>query len=167
MSWDDGTFQPWMNVMASFVRFSFQGYLELPAKWGLCVAVCWRTPCYPHLDLGLNKTTIGSVFVGFISFPYGTHLTVLSTLWILSLPLPLKTIGHFLSPPPAPLPSHPSFSTPPPNPTLLKLTSNWLTTFSFAFFPSFLPSFFLSFFVFCLFFGSPTNFQLYRWDFLV
>ena len=109
MSWDHGTLQPWMNVIASFVHFSFQSYPELPTKWGQCVAVCWRTPCYPHLDLRLNKTTIGSVFIGFISFSYGTHLTVLSTLWIPSLPLPLKIIGSFLSPP-APLSSHPSFS---------------------------------------------------------
>ena len=86
MSWDHGTLQPWMNVIASFVHFSFQSYPELPTKWGQCVAVCWRTPCYPHLDLRLNKTTIGSVFIGFISFLYGTHLTVLSTLWIPSLP---------------------------------------------------------------------------------
>ena len=26
MSWDHGTFQPWMNVTASFVRFGVQGY---------------------------------------------------------------------------------------------------------------------------------------------
>ena len=30
MSWDHGTFQPWMNVTASFVRFGVQGYPELP-----------------------------------------------------------------------------------------------------------------------------------------
>ena len=149
MSWDDGTFQPWMNVMASFVHFSFQGYPKLPTKWDLCVAVCWRTPCRSHLDLGLNKTTVGSVFVGFISFPYGTHMTVLSTLWILSLALPLKTIGHFLSPPPAPLPSHPSFSPP----TQIPLFSNWrLTDWQRFLLPSFIPSFLLYFHFFFFFF---------------
>ncbi|SBO33785.1 hypothetical protein ANAPC2_01454 [Anaplasma phagocytophilum] len=55
MSWDHGTFQPWMNVTASFVRFGVPG-------------------C-PHLDLGLNKTTVGSVFGCLASFPFPMALT--------------------------------------------------------------------------------------------
>ena len=36
MSWDHGTFQPWMNVTASFVRFGVQALYGLfPWLWGL------------------------------------------------------------------------------------------------------------------------------------
>jgi len=64
MSWDHGTCQPWMNRTAS----AFRVILNSHAKGGLCVPVCWRTPCYPHLDLGLNTTTVGRVFVGWLPF---------------------------------------------------------------------------------------------------
>ena len=45
-----------------------QGYPELPLPSEACVSLCWRTPCYPHLDLGLNKTTVGSVFVAWLHY---------------------------------------------------------------------------------------------------
>ena len=40
MSWDHGTFQPWMNVTASFVRFGVQGYPQLPLPSEACVSLC-------------------------------------------------------------------------------------------------------------------------------
>lgn len=143
MSWDRGIFQPWMNMTASFFSFSFQGYLRVlnsPAKWGLCVLVCWMTPWYPHLDLGLKNHHWECVcWLHFLSLLHSPDRPVHSS-EALTPPLPLKAIHLFL-PPPAPPPPHPIF---PPSP--VPLFSNWSLTdwqcFPFpSFFSSFLPSF--------------------------
>ena len=110
MSWHRGPCQPWMNRTAS----AFRGILNSHAKGGLCVAVCRRTPCYPHPDLGLSTTTAGRVFVGWLHFLSRRHSPDRPSrplLGSLISPLPLEAIGPCLSPPPAPPPpTHPRFS---------------------------------------------------------
>ena len=170
-----------------FFQLQLSGLSWTASPSEACVSLCagGRTLCYPHLDLGLNKTTVGNVFLGFVSFPYVTDPTVLCTLWILYLPLPLRALGPFLPPPPAPAPPpppppHPSFS---PPALSVPLFSNWcLTDWQRFLLPSFLPPFLPSFLppslppsLFCFVFcccccpppPAPIDFQVYRWCFSV
>ena len=150
MSWDCGIFQPWMNVTASFFSFSSRGYLRVlnsSAKWGLCVAVCWMTLWYPHLDLGL-KSHRGEC-VSWLPFPMALTWLSCPLFWPFNPPPPQGNPSFSSSSCPSSCPSSSSPYFPSlPSPTFLKLKPDWQCFLFPSFFLSFLSSFLFFKFVF-------------------